>query len=56
LCMESPSNLTILPCKHDNFCEMCMLRIICHWNQSVGPGCPICRVRFNSIVIADALW
>ena len=53
VCMEAPANLFLLPCRHDNFCQMCMLRIVCHWNQSHGPGCPICRAPIATIVIVD---
>ena len=53
LCMEEPASLSLLPCRHDNFCQMCMLRIVCYWNQSHGPGCPICRTPIKTIVIID---
>jgi hypothetical protein len=53
LCMEAPASLSLLPCRHDNFCQMCMLRIVCYWNQSHGPGCPICRTPIKTIIIID---
>ena len=53
ICMDCVSNIELLPCRHDNFCQMCILRIVCHWNQSHGPGCPICRTPISTIIIAD---
>ena len=49
LCMDSVSNVSLSPCGHEEFCQMCILRIVCYWNRSEPPPCPLCRATIHTI-------
>ncbi|KAF0689262.1 Aste57867_19274 [Aphanomyces stellatus] len=45
ICLENPTTVTILPCRHCCVCETCLKEI---------DACPICRAKFASYVVAPA--
>jgi hypothetical protein len=53
VCMERASDFQLLPCRHDRFCQQCMIQNICTWVRPLPPSCPLCRAPFHTMVLLD---
>mmetsp|Transcript_8945 Transcript_8945/g.25983 ORF Transcript_8945/g.25983 Transcript_8945/m.25983 type:complete len:238 (+) Transcript_8945:44-757(+) len=51
ICMDSASNIRLLPCQHDQFCRRCILESICVVNCLSPPSCPLCRAPFHTMML-----
>jgi hypothetical protein len=53
VCMAREANFQLLPCRHDKFCQHCIIETLCAWVRPEPPSCPLCRGRFHTMVLLD---
>jgi hypothetical protein len=53
VCMARPPDFQLLPCRHDRFCQQCMVETICTWVRPEAPSCPLCRAPFHTMVLLE---
>ena len=49
VCFERKANIEIGPCKHDSFCQNCVLSNMCGTNRGCL-ACPLCRTPISELV------